>query len=69
MQDFRIVDVLRILVVRRERGDGRDHHAHGVCVVVESFEETLTYVFVNEGVIGHFLLPRFGLFQVGQFTV
>ena len=32
--------------------DRRNEHAHGVCVVVETINETLTHVFVNEGVMG-----------------
>jgi len=69
VQDLGIVEDLRVLVVRRKRGDRRDEHAHRVRVVVETFEEALTDVLVNVRVVRDLLLPLLGLDFVGQFAV
>jgi hypothetical protein len=37
----RIVDVSCVRVVRRERADGADEHAHGMGIVVEAIDELL----------------------------
>ena len=66
---LRVVDVLGLGVIGRECRDGGDQHTHGVCVVVETFEESLAHVLVNEGVIRDVLSPLIGLLLVRQLTV
>ena len=52
-----VEDVLGVEVEGRERGDGRDQHAHGVGVVVEALEEALAHVLVDERVVRDVVLP------------
>src|SRR5205814_7369540 len=46
---FRVQDVLRVVVERGKPGDGGDHHAHGMGVVMKAVEKCLD-AFVNESV-------------------
>ena len=53
-----VVDVFRLGIERRQCCDRRHQHAHGVRVVVETFEKSLADVFVDVGVIRDLVHPR-----------
>ena len=63
---LRIEDVLGVEVEGRQRGDGRDEHAHGMGVVVEALEEALADVLVDERVVRDVVAPFGELLLVGQ---
>ena len=64
-----VEDVLGLGVVRRQRGDTRQEHAHGVGVVVEALHEALADVVVEEGVVDDVEGPLVELGLVRQLAV
>src|SRR5450755_4369793 len=61
-------NVFRVVIVGGERGDGGNHHAHGVGVVVKAIEEFFDAL-VNEGVVGDVIGPVFQLAGGGKLAV
>jgi hypothetical protein len=52
-----VVDVLRVVVERAERAHRADEHAHRVGVVVETVDEALAHVLVDERVVDDVVVP------------
>ena len=65
---FLVEDVLRLGIKRGKRGDGGNHHAHGVGVVVKAVQEFL-HGLVDEGVVRDVVGPIFQLRARGQLAV
>ena len=65
---FLVENVLRFGIKRGKRGDGRNHHAHRVGVVVKPVQEFF-HRFVNEGVVRDVIRPLLELRAGGQFAV
>src|SRR5581483_8625435 len=58
--DLVVVDLRRLRVERRERGDRADQHPHRVRVVTEALHQPL-HVLVHEGVVGELVRPALEL--------
>src|SRR6202521_36623 len=63
-----VKNFLGVVIESGERGDGGDHHAHGVGVVVEAVEKFLDAL-VNEGVVRDVVGPLFELRGGGEIAV
>ena len=69
VQVLGVFNVFGVFVISRECANCRDHHAHGVSVVVETFQETLANVFMDEGMEGNFRFPNLGLLGGWEFAM
>ncbi len=67
--DLGILDLLRVVVERRQRSDGRDQHPHRMSVVVEPLEKALAHVLVDERVVRDVLGPHLVLFGGRELAV
>ena len=61
-------DVFRVVIKSGKRGDRRNHHAHGMGVVVKAVEEFLD-AFVNESVVRDVVGPIIQLRRRRQFAM
>ncbi len=66
---LRVEDVLRVVVERRQRRNGRHEHPHRMGVVVEAIHEPLAHVLVDERVMGDVRGPGVELFGVRELAV
>ena len=64
-----VVDVFGVVVERAERTHCAHEHAHRVCVIVESVDEALAHVLVDERVMDDVVVPLRQLRSVGQLAV
>ena len=63
-----VKNILGVMIERRKRGNGRNHHAHGMGVIVKAVEKFLDAL-VDESVMRDVIGPVLKLGSGGQFAV